>query len=54
MLKSLFSWKKVGENGFKLKFSKEDNSWMVLKGHSIMFIGEELQCRQYLKNFQQA
>lgn len=52
MLKSLFSRREVNGKGFKLKFNKEDNSWMVVKGHSIMFVGEELQCKQYMKNFQ--
>lgn len=54
MLRTLFSKKNANGKGFKLKYNKEDDSWMVVKGHSIMFMGEELQCRQYLKNFQQA
>ena len=35
----------------KRKFNKEENSWVVLKGHSIMFIGGEDQCKTYINNF---
>lgn len=51
MMKKLLSKFKTNEGGFKLKFSKEDNSWVVLKGHMIMFIGEQEQCKTYMSNF---
>ncbi|WP_158233331.1 hypothetical protein [Reichenbachiella sp. 5M10] len=51
MLKSLFSKNSNKEQTLKLKFSKEDNSWLVLKGHSIMFIGQQEQCKLYMSNF---
>lgn len=51
MLKSIFSKHTSTDKKLKLKFSKEDNSWLVLKGHSIMFIGREEQCKTYISNF---
>ncbi|MEO9802196.1 MAG: hypothetical protein ABJF04_03060 [Reichenbachiella sp.] len=51
MLQALFSRTKDTGKHLKLKFSKEDNSWVVLKGHSIMFIGGEDQCKTYITNF---
>jgi hypothetical protein len=35
----------------RLKFSKDDNVWLVMKGHSILFMGDEVQCNVYLRNF---
>ena len=51
MLNALFSTGKANGKGFKLKFSKTDNTWVVIKGHSIMFMGEEEQCKTYMTNF---
>jgi hypothetical protein len=51
MLRSLFSRTTANEKGMKLKFIKEDNSWVVLKGHSILFIGEQDKCKAYMNNF---
>ena len=51
MLQALFSRTKDTGKTLKLKFNKEENSWVVLKGHSIMFIGGEDQCKTYINNF---
>ncbi|MEP2026890.1 MAG: hypothetical protein ABJH98_08895 [Reichenbachiella sp.] len=51
MLQALFSRTKETSRSLKLKFNKEDKSWVVLKGHSIMFIGGEDQCKTYINNF---
>ncbi|SHJ40829.1 hypothetical protein SAMN04488028_10113 [Reichenbachiella agariperforans] len=52
MFKALFSRNTdPTDKKLKLKFSKEDNSWLVLKGHSIMFIGQQDQCKTYISNF---
>lgn len=51
MLSSLFSKNKNNEKSLKLKFDKQDNTWVVLKGHSIMFMGQEDQCRTYMSQF---
>ncbi|UXP31477.1 hypothetical protein N6H18_14080 [Reichenbachiella agarivorans] len=51
MIRSLFFKDNDKESTLKLKFSKEDNAWLVLKGHSIMFIGAEAQCKMYISNF---
>ncbi|MEQ8417641.1 hypothetical protein [Imperialibacter roseus] len=34
-----------------LKFSKDDNTWLVMKEYSIMFIGSETACNTYMRNF---
>ncbi len=51
MLKSFFSKTKSDTKGLKLKFDKQDKIWQVLKGHSIMFIGQEEKCKTYMSNF---
>lgn len=51
MLSTLFSKGKANGKGFKLKFSKNENTWLVIKGHSIMFMGGEEQCKTYISNF---
>jgi hypothetical protein len=48
-LKSLFS---IGRNKLKLKFNKQNNNWMVLREHEIVFMGAENECHTYLSNFQ--
>lgn len=35
----------------RLKYSKDDNVWLVMKEHSILFMGDEMQCNIYLRNF---
>ena len=35
----------------KLKFEKADNTWYVMKGHRIMYIGEKQKCEYYIQNF---
>lgn len=49
IFKSLFS-KKNNPNGLKLTFSKEENNWRVTKGHVIMYLGDEEQCKNYMNN----
>ena len=39
------------EGKLKLKFNKRDNIWQVLKGKSIVCMGEEVLCRRYLRNY---
>ena len=51
MLQALFSRTKDTGKSLKLKFDKGEKSWTVLKGHSIMFIGGEDQCKTYINNF---
>ncbi|MEP3388347.1 MAG: hypothetical protein ABJO02_09185, partial [Reichenbachiella sp.] len=51
MLQALFSRTKDTSQSLKLKFNKNEKSWVVLKGHSIMFIGGEDQCKTYINNF---
>ncbi len=35
----------------KVKFSKEDNTWLVMRDYSIMFMGNETECSTYMRNF---
>lgn len=51
MLNALFSRSKRNEASLKLKFDKQDKTWLVLKGHSIMFMGQEDQCKTYINQF---
>ena len=37
-----------------LKFSKQNNEWMVLKKQEIIYLGTESQCNDYLRNFSSA
>lgn len=50
MLKSLFSKKSANGKGLKLRFSKSEQTWQVLKGYSIMYVGGETECRNYMQN----
>lgn len=47
-LSKLFS-KKTNEQ-LVMKFSKEDNAWLVMKGYNILYIGNEPQCNAYMWN----
>ncbi|WP_162555663.1 hypothetical protein [Reichenbachiella versicolor] len=51
MIKSLLRKVRPQEGALKLKFNKEEGIWMVLKGHSIMFMGQEEQCKTYMSQF---
>lgn len=39
------------DNGLKLKFSKTNDTWMVVKNRDIVFMGAEEQCKAYIENF---
>jgi len=49
-IKSIFS--KESDHQLKMKFSKQNDSWMVLRNQDIVFIGDENQCKEYMKNFE--
>ena len=51
MINALFSNKRSKEKSLKLKYNKQDNTWVVLKGHSIMFMGQQEQCKTYMNQF---
>lgn len=48
-IESIFSKKEKG--GLQLKFSKQNDTWMVVKNHDILFMGGEAQCKTYISNF---
>ncbi len=33
-----------------MKYSKEDDAWLVMRGNSILFVGDEKQCNAYMWN----
>ena len=47
-LNKIFNNKEFTIKGYKLKYMKLDNTWHVLKGHVIMFVGDEQVCRNYI------
>jgi len=47
-LTKLFS--KKSSNQLVIKFSKQDNLWLVMKGYDILYIGDEPQCNAYMWN----
>lgn len=47
-LTKLFS--KKSSNQLVIKFSKQDNLWLVMKGYDILYIGDEPQCNAYIWN----
>ena len=49
-IKSIFS--KESDQQLKMKFSKQNDSWMVVRNQDIVFIGDENQCKEYMKNFE--
>lgn len=53
IIKSLFS-KKNNPNDLKLRFSKRENNWRVTKGHAIMYLGDEEQCKNYMNNIKES
>jgi hypothetical protein len=40
------------KSGLKLRFSKTQDQWQVLKGMTLLYVGEKSQCERYLENFQ--
>jgi hypothetical protein len=50
-LSKIFAQPTRSNNQLILKFSKDDNTWQVMKGYSIMFIGSETACNTYMSNF---
>lgn len=42
---------KSNHNKLKLKFEKAENTWYVMQGHRILYIGEKQMCESYMKNF---
>ncbi len=51
MINSIFSRNNTKEKSLKLKFDKHDNTWLVFKGDSIMFMGPQEQCKTYINQF---
>jgi len=52
LIKSIFNiGNGVGE--IKLKFMKDENTWHVLKGQSILYVGEKELCRKYINHLKE-
>ena len=51
MINALFSRNKSKQDSLKMKFDKQDKIWVVLKGQSIMFMGQQEQCKTYINQF---
>lgn len=49
-ISSIFS--KQTDETFKLKFNKKTDSWIVTRNQDIVFIGEQVQCKNYIENFE--
>ncbi len=49
---TLFS--KNSKKGLKLKFSKQNDSWIVTRNQEIVFMGGEAQCKTYITNFEES
>ena len=43
---------KKSKKGLKLKYSKKDDSWLVIRNQDIVFMGPEAQCKSYIINFE--
>ena len=48
-LKNIIGYKS-SESELKVKFSKQDNFWMVMRKTEIVFIGDEERCKDFVKN----
>jgi len=46
----LFFSNQDSDDSFTLRFSKTENRWRVMKGFSIMYVGNKIQCENYMKN----
>lgn len=50
-LSSVIAKLSTSHNHLTLKFSKNDNTWLVMKEYSILFMGDQSQCSAYIKNY---
>lgn len=50
-LSSIIAKVSNSQNQLSLKFSKDDNTWLVMKEYSILFMGDQTQCSAYIKNY---
>ncbi|MEL7147727.1 MAG: hypothetical protein AAFO69_15235 [Bacteroidota bacterium] len=42
---------KKNHNKLKLKFEKAEDTWYVMQGHRILYIGEKQMCEMYMSHF---
>ncbi|MDA0194663.1 MAG: hypothetical protein O2887_06275 [Bacteroidetes bacterium] len=42
---------KNSDNELKVKFNKQDNTWMVVRNKEIIFMGDEERCKNFIKNY---
>lgn len=54
LLKTIFGQNNNDASELMLKFSKRAQEWQVIKGESIVCMGEEILCRRYLRNYMAA
>lgn len=50
LIRALLFPKRSKASQAKLKYDKEEKTWMVVKENSILFLGSEEQCQKYITN----